>query len=327
VTDTRKWQSLQDSMALATNLAIITVDYKGIPITEHSRRQRFCTFMRNDPQTSRYCVKCDSHAGLEAARFNKTYTYLCYANVVDIAIPIIINEQYYGAVMAGQVLLPKEEDHTLDKVVTNSFLESQIYNDDNLQKAYNELPVLTFNKISEMTQMIENISKYVFEEALLRDHMYILCQTIIKMDGTNNPSKLNLANIDEIHEQLQKVEAHRNPLEKEANDSYNPLVRMAKNYVLDNIEKKITLKDTSKSLHVSESYLSRLFKKETKESFSSYVIRKKTEKAADALIATDDSISAISNHLGFSDCSYFIKLFNKGYGVTPVIYRRINKQG
>lgn len=59
---------LQDSLALATKMTIITIDYKGIPITEHSSCCNFCQQVRQDPKVPPYCLKCDSRAGLEAVR-------------------------------------------------------------------------------------------------------------------------------------------------------------------------------------------------------------------------------------------------------------------
>lgn len=37
-------------------------------------------------------------------RTNRPYIYKCYFSIIDVAIPIIIDEQYLGAIMAGQVL-------------------------------------------------------------------------------------------------------------------------------------------------------------------------------------------------------------------------------
>jgi YesN/AraC family two-component response regulator len=281
--------------------------------------------MRNDPQTSRYCVKCDSHAGLEGARLNETYTYLCYANIVDIAIPIILDEQYYGAVMAGQVLISPEESRKLEKVVENPSFDERIREDHELQRIYNMLPLLTLNKIMKMSQLIENISKYVIEDALIHDKLYNIYRSANNIDD-KWLEDMDIHSIDNIKKQLQQIEAHRTPTDSEASDGYNPIIRIAKNHVMDNIESKITLRDTSKVLHVSESYLSRLFKKETKESFSAYVVRKKLEKASDALINTDELVNEISDHFSFSDCGYFIRLFNRHYGVTPAVYRRKVRQ-
>jgi len=61
------WQQIQDSLSKATKLAIITVDYKGIPITTHSCCNSFCTKVRSDPDLRALCQKCDSRAGLEAS--------------------------------------------------------------------------------------------------------------------------------------------------------------------------------------------------------------------------------------------------------------------
>ncbi|WP_369294406.1 PocR ligand-binding domain-containing protein, partial [Escherichia coli] len=41
IIDLEKWHTLQDSLALVTKMAIITVDYKGIPVTKHSYCQPF----------------------------------------------------------------------------------------------------------------------------------------------------------------------------------------------------------------------------------------------------------------------------------------------
>jgi len=68
IINVEKWQYLQDSLATVTGMAIITVDYKGVPITRHSSRQMFCSLVREDPELTRHCQKCDSRGGLEATR-------------------------------------------------------------------------------------------------------------------------------------------------------------------------------------------------------------------------------------------------------------------
>lgn len=42
ILDLKKWQELQDSLADVTELAIITIDYKGRPISAHSKCTPFC---------------------------------------------------------------------------------------------------------------------------------------------------------------------------------------------------------------------------------------------------------------------------------------------
>ena len=60
VLDLDKWEVVQESIASATHLAIILVDYRGKPITKHSQVHPFCQFVRQHPALSSYCEKCDS---------------------------------------------------------------------------------------------------------------------------------------------------------------------------------------------------------------------------------------------------------------------------
>lgn len=48
IIDLKKWEKLQDSLSLVTKMAILTVDYKGVPVTKHSYCQPFCQGVRQD---------------------------------------------------------------------------------------------------------------------------------------------------------------------------------------------------------------------------------------------------------------------------------------
>ncbi|MGV2794552.1 helix-turn-helix domain-containing protein, partial [Clostridium perfringens] len=50
--------------------------------------------------------------------------------------------------------------------------------------------------------------------------------------------------------------------------------------------------------------------------------RIRLEKAKERLLTTDDAISDISESVGYSDQSYFTKVFKKMTGVSPSRYRR-----
>lgn len=64
ILDLKKWKKLQDSLSIVTKLAIITVDYKGTPITHHSDVRPFCKMMRDNPNTAKLCEKCDARGAL-----------------------------------------------------------------------------------------------------------------------------------------------------------------------------------------------------------------------------------------------------------------------
>lgn len=91
--------------------------------------------------------------------------------------------------------------------------------------------------------------------------------------------------------------------------------------ILDLIEKEmhedITLQIVADKLYINSSYLSRLFKKETGKSFSSYVIERKME-TAKKLLQKGHKVYDAANMTGFKDPSYFTKVFRKYWGITPV---------
>ena len=52
---------------------------------------------------------------------------------------------------------------------------------------------------------------------------------------------------------------------------------------------------------------------------------RKVERAKELLRSTPDSVSAIASALGFLDVSYFVKLFKRFEGVTPLTYRKLKR--
>ncbi|NLE97589.1 MAG: helix-turn-helix domain-containing protein [Propionibacterium sp.] len=100
-------QQLQDDFAEETGLAMVTVDAAGIPVTEPSRFTSLCTMLRKDPEIRQRCFTCDAHGGFQSAITRKLFVYRCHAGLVDFSVPVFAEEQYLGAVLAGQVLLTK----------------------------------------------------------------------------------------------------------------------------------------------------------------------------------------------------------------------------
>jgi two-component system, response regulator YesN len=92
-------------------------------------------------------------------------------------------------------------------------------------------------------------------------------------------------------------------------------------YVSLRLDKRITLEEVAEHLHLNPSYFSRLFKKETGETFIEYVTRMKIERAKELLDQTGQSVGKICELLGYDNQSYFIKIFKVHTGVTPVEYR------
>ncbi|WP_020619321.1 AraC family transcriptional regulator [Paenibacillus daejeonensis] len=92
-------------------------------------------------------------------------------------------------------------------------------------------------------------------------------------------------------------------------------------YVSRHLDRKITLEEVAESLFMNPSYFSRLFKKETGETFIEYVTRMKMHRARELLKGIGTPVGKICETLGYDNQSYFIKLFKSAVGMTPAEYR------
>ena len=83
----------------------------------------------------------------------------------------------------------------------------------------------------------------------------------------------------------------------------------------------LSLQTLSTALDVSASYLSSLFKRETGQTVTQYINRKRVDRAKHLLETTTLQIQTIAQHCGMEDSHYFARVFKKETGMTPNQYR------
>ncbi|MBU5671180.1 response regulator [Paenibacillus brevis] len=92
-------------------------------------------------------------------------------------------------------------------------------------------------------------------------------------------------------------------------------------YVRENLDSHLSLGEVSRHVHIHPTYLSEMFKRETGENFSEFVVRKRMEEAMTILRETPAKIGEVANLVGYSDLKHFKKLFRKHTGQTPSGFR------
>ena len=95
-------------------------------------------------------------------------------------------------------------------------------------------------------------------------------------------------------------------------------------YIQQNFKQKLSLKAVSDHVYMNPQYLSRIFKKEMGISCIEYINRLKIEYACKLLVTTDKSICQISSLCGFSEQSYFNRVFIHQMNTTPKLFRQKN---
>lgn len=119
-------------------------------------------------------------------------------------------------------------------------------------------------------------------------------------------------------EQLKdRVLDHLKPLAEHRSD----LVARAKEFVRDNLDRRISLNDAAAHAGVSAGYLSSLFKKQEGQNFIDYVNGKKIRRACELIREGGLRFNEISYMLGYENAYYFSKVFRRCVGMTPSEYQ------
>ncbi|EOR21097.1 MAG: response regulator [Clostridium sp.] len=98
-------------------------------------------------------------------------------------------------------------------------------------------------------------------------------------------------------------------------------IKLAKQYIIDNFNKNITLKEVADKVFLSQNYLSELFKKETGEGFYDFLSRYRVNIAKDLLTKTNLKVYEVAENVGYSDSITFGRAFKKITGETPNSFR------
>lgn len=93
-------------------------------------------------------------------------------------------------------------------------------------------------------------------------------------------------------------------------------------YIYENFREKITMRDICTALGRTKSAICPAFKEKYGITVMDYLTELRIEEAKKMLMQTDMTVSEISDETGFSDTSYFSKVFLKAVGVSPTHYRR-----
>ena len=106
----------------------------------------------------------------------------------------------------------------------------------------------------------------------------------------------------------------------------SPYIRQGIQYIRSHLHGRVTLEDAAQAVGLDPKYFSRLFVTVTGERFSTYVQRERIQEAKDLLAHSNRTIIDVSNSLGFSSQSYFIKVFTEFVGETPGEYLKKHRR-
>ncbi|MBR1721711.1 MAG: AraC family transcriptional regulator [Treponema sp.] len=217
--------------------------------------------------------------------------------------------------------LPYDKELSFYQSIRNGDMEE-------MHRLFTPLCVEGFGKLSEnplrnvkyhLIITIAFITRFCIEGGLEMESAYNISDIYIRKIDTCN----SIEELHSIHKEL--CEAYVKRMQKSKTQiHYSKPIQLAIDYIYDNLHDKILLEDIAESAGLSQTYLSKLFHKETGIGISDYIISKRIEAAKNLLMFTEYTTSEISNYLNFSSESHFIATFKKRTGITPKKFRLYN---
>ena len=97
-------------------------------------------------------------------------------------------------------------------------------------------------------------------------------------------------------------------------------------YIHAHFTEDLSMQDVAHAMSYSEAYFCKLFKQCFKVNFSTYLNEYRIARAKSLLASGTDSIRDISLRCGYTDSTYFSRVFRRITGMTPSEYRNLQEQ-
>lgn len=152
-------QEIQGRFAEATGLAVVIADHQGTPVTEPSNFTHFCSYIRSTAEGMRRCILSDKHLGLMSVTQGKTIIHRCHSGLVDLAAPIILNDQYLGAVLCGQVFIEDDDKDRLEQIRAKT--KKLPVDQELLQDYFQQIGFTSQKRLEAAAEMLHLVAVYI----------------------------------------------------------------------------------------------------------------------------------------------------------------------
>lgn len=102
-------QDLQSKLGQVTGLPFFVVDYKGEVVTSPSSSSGYCFTHKENVRYGEFCRRVNAYGAAASAIENRTCFYRCPSGLINLAIPIVVDGTYLGALIGGQVRCSQPE--------------------------------------------------------------------------------------------------------------------------------------------------------------------------------------------------------------------------
>lgn len=218
--------------------------------------------------------------------------------------------------MNGKIVTAKAGEIT---VVNSSIVHSTTKAEENFDYFF----LITDDNFLKLNGLLSDLT--VFDPLINTDKARKLFEKIIRESKTSDDfsNAAVLSAIMEFFVYLNRNHTQRSEPSPDAEAKKVAMVRATITYLMENYKERLTIDEIANNMHFSKSYLSHSFKEITHYSLINYINLLRCQNARTMMIE-GSSIAEAATECGFSEVSYFTRVFKKTMGTLPsAIYGEI----
>lgn len=217
--DLKFLQKFQDDFGESMDIASITVDMNGNPITKPTRYTNFCiNLTQSSDEGKRRCAESHLKGGMEAVRTGKPYIYTCHAGLIDFAAPIMVGGKHIATILGGQIAFGRPDENKVLKTASELGI-----NEDAYKKAASDIPQKEENRVRSAANILFTVANSLcqigYEQVKIKDMTNTLSDNFSQISAameqiaassvevTHNQEHLNkeILNVKEISAEINNV--------------------------------------------------------------------------------------------------------------------------
>ncbi len=150
-------QEIQDGFSDVTGMAALTTDADGNPVTKGSNFTDFCMkYTRQSPKGCQKCEKCDRDGGEQTHRTGRAAAYSCHAGLMDFAAPIMVNGEFIGSFIGGQILTEAPDENKFRRIARELGINENEY-----INALRKVKVVPKERVEAAAKFLHTIAKNI----------------------------------------------------------------------------------------------------------------------------------------------------------------------
>ena len=224
-------------------------------------------------------------------------------------------------ILSGSFTYVKDGKHITarkgDTVILDCYKPHEYYTDDSFESIWIHISGANSTDIFNEIESTEgNLIKCKDIQHLRK----LLFRVFDSMKGETPTTELNYSlDIYKIFNELLNPQSAKTKGEI----SYEDSVHKVKEYTAENLNENLTIKDLAKSVNMSSSHFSRVFKQQTGFSPYDYILISRLNRAKYLLQTTNMTIASVAYEVGFNSESNFIYYFTENEGISPGKFRKL----